>query len=268
MKKLMSSILSVTLAFNPIAGYCEVPEAEAQPISIEINEKIKTEEAEDQLISSEINETNKIYADTSDTGTNFSHSKTVCDAKLNKFSSYLKTNAEKFKTFINKKAEEKKISNVEEKQKESQALQDMSTKQYLVYQLKNLGLALFKYSLLFYSVAIPGWIYTTYKSNEGYKKGLSAGYNDGKKDAEQAAKKIREDAESESRLIIENAKKANKQTFIESIPVLKNTAAYLELIIETLDGISDSFTTNILVAGARQSLDKINQFVDDQIKNY
>lgn len=267
MKKLMSSILALTLAFNPIAGYCEVPEVEAQPISNEINEKIKTEGVEDQLISSEINETNKIDVITSDTDTKFSNIKNACAAKLNKFSSYLKANTEKFKTLINKKAEEKKISNVEEKQKEAQALQDMSTNQYLVHQLKNLGLALFKYSLLFYSVAIPGWIYTTYKSNEGYKKGLSAGYNDGKKDAEQAAKKIREEAESESKLIIENAKRANKQTFIESIPVLKNNAAYLELIIETLDGISDSFTTNIFVAGARQSLDKINQFVDEQTNN-
>ena len=267
MKKLLSSVLALSLTFTPIAGYCEAPEVEAQPISNEINEKIKIEEIENQLISNEINEKNKIDANSSDTDTYFSHIKTVCAAKLNKFSSYLKTNTEKFKTLINKKAEEKKISNVSEKQKEAQALQDMSTKQYLVHQLKNLGLALFKYSLLFYSVAIPGWIYTTYKSNEGYKKGLSAGYNDGKKDAEQAAKKIREDAESESKLIIEKAKKANKQTFIESIPVLKNNADYLELIIETLDGISDSFTTNLLVTSARQGLDKINQFVDEQTKS-
>ena len=290
MKKLLSSILALTLAFNPIVGYCETPpEVENQLFYNETNEKIKTEEVENQNISSEISETKKIDANTSDTDTNFSNIKNLFTAEFNKFSSYLKVNTEKFKTFINKKAEEQRGNSVAKKQKESQALQYMSTNQYLVHQLKNLGLALFKYSLLFYSVAVPVWIYTIYKSNEGYKKGNISGYNDGKKigeekgeqarkEGEQAgieakeageldAAKIREDAESESRLIIENAKKANRQTFIESIPVLKNTAAYLELIVDTLDGISDSFATNILVAGACQSLDKINQFIDEQTKN-
>lgn len=279
MKKLLSSILALTLAFNPIFGYCETPpEVENQLVSNETNEKIKTEEVENQNISSEISETKKIDANTSDTDTNFSNIKNLFTAEFNKFSSYLKVNTEKFKTFINKKAEEQRGNSVAKKQKESQALQYMSTNQYLVHQLKNLGLALFKYSLLFYSVAIPGWIYTLYKSKEGYKKGHSAGYNDGKKIGEKkgeqarkegnlAAAKVREEAESEGKLIIENAKKANIQTFIESIPVLKNTAAYLELIVDTLDGISDSFTTNILVAGARQILDKINQFIDEQTKN-
>lgn len=258
MKKLLSSILALTLAFNPIVGYCETPEIE------------------NQLVFTEINETKKIDVNTSDT--NSSNPQNLFAAEFNKFASYLKTNTEKFKTFINKKAEEQRCNSVSKKQKESQTLQDMSTNQYLVHQLKNLGLALFKYSLLFYSVAVPGWIYTIYKSNEGYKKGHFAGYNDGKKIGEKkgeqarkegdlAAAKAREEAESEGKLIIENAKKVNRQTFIESIPVLKNTAAYLELIVDTLDGISDSFTTNILVAGARQSLDKINQFIDEQTKN-
>lgn len=265
MKKFLSTALALTLAFNPLVGYCENLD-EKIPTSVSTDFKENTSSGNTESASDAL---------TSEGEPKDSH---VSTKKFDELVSYLKSKTEKIKTLINKKADEKKNNNILEKQKESQMLQGMSTNQYLVHQLKNLGFNIFKYSSIFCSVAIPGFIYTLAKSNEGYKKGQSEGYNDGKKSGEEAgeqARKAGEEAgeqarksgEKEGQEIINRAKEVGKNAFINLNPVLKDTISYLDLFIQTLDGISNHLTINILVAGARQNLEKINNFIDEQIKN-
>ncbi len=254
MKKLLSTALALTLAFNPLVGYCE-----------NLDEKIPTSVSADFKENPSPNNT-KSAADAvpSEVEPKDSH---VSAKKVDELLSYFKSKIEKIKTLISQKASEQKNNNILEKQKESQMLQGMSTNQYLVHQLKNLGFNIFKYSSIFCSAAIPGFIYTLAKSNEGYKKGQSEGYNDGKKSGEAAGEQTRKSAEKEGQEIINRAKESGKNAFINSNLALNDTISYLDLLIQTLDGSSDSLTTNILVAGARQNLEKINNFIDEQIKN-
>lgn len=268
MKKLLSAVLALTLSCNPFIGYCETSD-----------EKIETS------LSSETKE-NSAPSDSKSTSGDVSFRAKLKNT-ANKMVSYLTSTNEKIKTLIDQKATEQKSKSISKKQQEFQTLQTMSTSQYLVRTLEKLGFSIFKYSLILFAVVVPGGIYTLFKSNEGYKNGQINGYNDGKKAGEaagdmarivgeaagekarlageKAGEKARLAGEAEGQKIIDNAKMTSATAFVKSCPTLKRTRSYLDLLIKTLDGASDSFTTNILVAGARSCLDALDTSIRDTL---
>lgn len=149
MKKLLSSLLVLTLSLNSTVGYCENADIETQTFSTKIDDNAKT-------------------------NSNPSHSNP--ENSNSEFEDADKTKS--LMSYLNTKVEEKKNNQIAEHKKELQLLQNMNTKQYITYKLKKFILTTSIFLAIGSAVTVPWFIYVTKKSNELILQAKQAAFNE------------------------------------------------------------------------------------------